>query len=748
LADKSTTDDPKQLAVEEQESGKEFTPPPDEFDEFLTKMRGEISSETTQRNTNFQRARASYQMYRGMIGRPFPDIPYEGSADIRYRHGMQAIRQTRPDFVAVILEAPRITRITPYQAKFNDSADRLEGYYETLYRGTMEDCFADAVCVGYGKAGIEGRTIAKIVWRTETRLTTEDRPRETFVQATVQAQKAKYAKVLGPIMLQNQQEAAQSGKQPEPPTKQQISSAELTKDDMRQVVADVMGWSDPDKEGIPERITHILEQVEDSDNETIEVVVDKIIYNQPWVVICNYEDVVVPSDTGRIRNARWICHKLRMTDRELESKKRSNGGNYRDSAVDAVIEEYNSAPQDIEQRQMETTRRRSEGLQEVKDNKGQVNVWEFYCWVKRSWIKKFNGKTDKSPDLMVKAVLTFCPQLGEKPNDEKMASPICLRAMELPYNHGMWPFEDYYYNYTEDRFYEGEGIIGLGWPLEMEYNTARNAAINRSTLAMNPPGFYMEDCGFEPSSVRQYGQMHPVDNADYVATQGKVATFMDYPNLAQIPEYDAEAATAQFNNLIGIVDQTGLKGYATAPTAEQVQANATPAQKVQKYEMANWLRFWGRIFLHVHLLCKQYLFLDNDEGRIEYRNQQTEQAAVLTQADFEPKYIIAAGGDPQTIGGAVLLDQKLVWSVQFITQNPAIAPFVEFYDAIHAVFHRLLPYNIANSIIPPREKAKQMQQLFMQMQAQAMAKLAQGKRPPRQQKNTALQSAASNLKPR
>jgi hypothetical protein len=49
--------------------------------------------------------------------------------------------------------------------------------------------------------------------------------------------------------------------------------------------------------------------------------------------------------------------------------------------------------------------------------------------------------------------------------------------------------------------------------------------------------------------------MHPVDNADYVATQGKVATFMDYPNLAQIPEYDAEAATAQFNNLIGIVDR-------------------------------------------------------------------------------------------------------------------------------------------------------------------------------------------------
>ena len=748
------TDDAPQTAVLEQEANKEFTPPADEFDEFLTSMRSQIAKEVVQRNVNFQRVRANYQMYKGMIGRPFPDIPYEGSADIRYRNGMRAIRQTRPDFTSVILEAPRTTRITPFKAKYNAFATDLEGFYETMYRGTMEDCYPDAVDVGYSKAGIDGRTVAKIVWRTEVRLMSEDRPRAVFVDAMTQAQKMKYAKVLGPILLaqqqaQGSQQPPQQGQQPQQQPAQpakltpaQIESAELDDDDMKQVIRDVMGWEEG-KEGIAERVDEILDQLDDVDNQTNEVNVEKVIYNQPWIAIKNYEDIVVPTDTGRIRNARWICDKMRLSDDELRAKSVENGGNYQN--VEKILETYDSAPLDTEQRQIDSSHRSAEGLGEVKERKDMLNVWELYCWVKRSWIKKYNKKTGKKHDYMVKAVITFCPQMGD---ERKESEPLTVfRAMELPYNHGMWPYEDYFYNYTEDRFYEPEGIIGLGWPLEMEFNTAASMALNRSTMAINPPGFYMEDCGFEPSTMRQFGQMHPIDNADYIAAQGKVAMFMDYPNLATIPDYDSQKANAQLNNLIGISDPSGLTGQGTAPTAEQVQMHSAPAQKVQRYEIDNWLRFWGRIFKHVHLLCKQYLFLDNPEGSIEYRSAEKGEAKHLTPAHFEPEYIIAAGGDPQSVGGAVLQDQKLVWAVQFVTQNPAIAPFVDFYDAVNMVMSKLLPYNVSQALVPPREKAEQMNKMFLQMAAEAKAKLDSGKRPPRQQKNVALQNAGANLKP-
>lgn len=750
---KTDIDQPITESVE-QDAQKEFTPPADEFDEFLTKMKGEIASEVVQRNANFQWARAYYQMYRGMIGRPNPDLPYEGSSDIRYRKGCEALRQTRPDFVNVILKAPRITRITPYKSQFNDSADRLEGYYETLYRGEMHDCFPDSVKLSYSKAGIEGRVVVKIVWRAETRLMTEDRSREVFESAITQAQKAKYARVLGPILLAQQQQT-QQGQQPgQPPqqpqqpqqpqlTPEQIKSAEIDRDDMKEIVMGVMGWDDDDIEDSEDRVNSIIDQLEDTDNDTIEVVVEKVIHNGPWTAVCNYEDIVVPSDSGRIRTAEWICHKQRFTDRQLEAKSISNGGNYRN--VEEILELYSSAPLDTEQRQMDSTRRKSEGLGEVKERKDSINVWELYCWVKRSWIKKFNGKTQRGPDLRVKAVITFCPQMGEKANDDKLDKPICLRVMELPYNHGMWPFEDYFYNYTEDRFYEGEGIIGLGWPLEMAFNMGANAATNRNSLAMSPPGFYDEDSGFDPSTVRQFGQMHPIDSTSYVATQGAPAKFMDYPNLAGIPDFDAQKADARFNKMIGIYDPSTLGTMQGPPTAEHVISSMSPSQKVQGYELDNFLDFWGRIFTHVHELCKQYLFIDNPDKKMEYMNRDTGQPAMLTQADFEPKYTIASGGDATAIGGQMQADQKRVFVMQTAFQNPVVAAFTNIYDAWQAFVHKMLSYNEAAAFIPPREKAQQMQQMFMQMQAQAMAKLASGKRPQRQQKTRQLQNAASGL---
>lgn len=712
-------------AVIESDNLKSLNAPKDDLAEFITDVRGKISTQTNTRQFAFERAKNNYQMYRGMIGRPNADLPYEGSSDIRYRLGCMYLRQTRAGFTNAILTAPKITRYTAVHAQDNDAADRVEGYNEDLYRRGIED-FHNIVDFCFSHLGIYGRAILKVTWCHEFELSTEERPRQPFVDTIIQAQVQKYRQAT----TQWQQTKTQ-------PTPKQLKEADLTDDEIEQVVAAQLGWNEDNTDRYDERITSVLDQLK-GDEDTIEVIVDKVVKNSPALSVVNYEDIIVPDDTKRIAKAEWIAHKLRFSKRSFEARSEKNGGPYKD--VPEVLEDYKGAPMDVEQRQMESAKRKSEGIQQTRDNKDMVNVIELYCWVKRSWIKRFNKKTDTSPDLMVKAVISFVPEL--QPGEP----PTVLRAIELPYNHKQWPFVDFYYNQTEERFYENEGIIGLLWPLELEHNMSRNAAINRSTWAMSPPVLGMEDCGFQAGTHRQLGQFHPIDNAAYIASNGQPVRALELPNLASMPAYDAENAKAWASEFIGVPNMAALGNYANAPTAEQVNQVVTPAQMIQQHEIFNWLERWGRVFWMVNELCKQYLFLDGRKS-IDYVNRDSKEGSRITQADFDKEYIIMAGGDPQ-MGPAVLRDQKRALVMQMFTQNPALAPFGDLYEAWRTFVYSQLAFNEASSFIPPREKAEQVNQAFLKMAAENLAKLQAGKRPQRQQKKVQIQNSGANLQPR
>jgi hypothetical protein len=715
---------PKSVIIESDQS-KAFTPPADDFLDFLTEMKGKVSQETNTRQIAFERARRNYDMYRGMIGRPNADLPYEGSADIRYRLACMYLRQTRSGFTNAVLIAPKITRYTAVNSADNDAADRVEGYNEDLYRRGIKD-FHNIVDYCFSHLGIYGRTVVKVTWCHEFELSTESRPRQPFVDKILGAQALKYQKM-----------AAGWRQQKIVPGEKEFKQADLSDEEIEQVVAGYLGWNPDNTDRYDERISSVMKQLNGSDDE-IEVVVDKVVRNDPHLSVINYEDLICPDDTKRLDTAEWIVHKLRFSKRALESKSNKNGGPYKN--VEKVLEDYKGAPEDVEQRRMESAKRKSEGLAVQRDKKNLFNVCELYCWVKRSWIKRFNNLTDTTPDFMVRAVITYCPEV------QPGQPPEVLRAIELPYNHKQWPFVDFYYNQTEERFYENEGIVGLLWPLELEHNMSRNAAINRTTWAMSPPGVCMEECGFQSNTHRQLGQIHPVDDQAFIASGGQPVSFLKLPDLTGLPNYDAQQAKAWASEFIGVPNVAALGNYATAPTAEQVNQVVTPAQMIQQHEIFNWLERWGRVFWMVHELCKQYLFLDGRK-EIGYTNRDTKEGARVSQADFDKEYIIMSGGDPQ-MGPQVLLDQKRVFTLQAYIQNPALAPFGDLYEAWRSTVSHLLPFNEAQAFIPDRSKANQVNQAFMQMQAQAAAKLAAGKRPPRQQKKTALQNAASGLQPR
>jgi len=240
--------------------------------------------------------------------------------------------------------------------------------------------------------------------------------------------------------------------------------------------------------------------------------------------------------------------------------------------------------------------------------------------------------------------------------------------------------------------------------------------------------------------------MQGIDDQAWITSQGNIAGFLKYPDMSTLPNYDAQHAKQWAAELIGVPNLQQLAQYSEAPTAEQVSQVVNPAHMIQTYDLENWKRFWDRVFTQVHLLCKQYLFRDEGTDKVQFVNQQSKQAVTVTKQDFEYDYIIASGGD---IAGTnpVLQDQKRFGFYQLIMTNKAAAPFVSLYDMIYTLAHRMLPYNEAQSWIPTREAAEKMQQAFLQMQAQAMAKEAQGKRT-REPRVRQFRSADTGIMPR
>jgi len=719
---------PEQTIIEAEEQ-LAFTPPQDELSEFITEIRGRIERETDARQLVFNRWRGDYNMYRGLIGRPYPDIPFEGSSDLRYRIGAMAIRKTRPMFVNTICKAPKVVRLTPIAEgpeamAANTSADRLEAFYELEYRGRMKE-FRKLVASLYTQEGIYGRCIAKPTWCLRTELRTILEPRSKFVDAINKGQALKYKAII-----------AQANKAQRAITDADADKAKLTDEEIKKGIAAILGW---EFEGIYlKRIDSIFKQLNDDGSDEIEVVKDVVVENQPKISMVGLEDLILPGDSANVETAEWIVHKLRMSRRQLISKSDRNGGPYRN--VDEILDLVKWAPLGLEQRQMDRDKRKAEGLTDVPTGKEKLNVWELYCWVDRNWIKRFNGLTEDETDVKVRAVITFCPEIGTD------LPFLPLRVIEYPYQHNAWPFLQCDYNYSEDRFYSGEGIIDILWPIEMEYNMSRNAAINKTTITMQPPIFYDEDSGFEPNTHRQFPQYHAITSRAFQADQGQPARAMQFPDLASAANFDATNAKEWADDWAGIQSVQSLQGYNSAPTAEHVQQTVAGPQLIQDYELENFKDFWSRIFTQVHSLEKQYRFMDADTKEITFVNKENKQPVKLTRQDFEFDYLITSGGDASS-QQSVLADQKRFAVMQMTLNTPFVAPFVDIYDAWTQFVNHMLNYSEANAFIPDKSKAQEMQQKFMEMQAQAAVMQAQGKRK-RNPKTMQLQTAKTGMVPK
>ena len=181
--------------------------------------------------------------------------------------------------------------------------------------------------------------------------------------------------------------------------------------------------------------------------------------NQPELIVCDpKEDIVVPTDTTDIKDARWIDYRFFNTVNDLKIAMRD--GKYQEYSEDRIRAWTGKRPVTPNQ-----DRRLREGIQLDHASDEMVLLHETCVW----------------HDIDGDGIQERCIATWPDNNPDEI-----LRFIELPYDHGMWPYVQVERELVDTGFYSSRGIPAL----DDDFQTGISASFNNdlaNQLIVNTP---------------------------------------------------------------------------------------------------------------------------------------------------------------------------------------------------------------------------------------------------------------------
>ena len=688
---KSDTDEALDLDLQSQE-----------LQELIAELDDEVTEAKEAASTFHDELANLYEHRRGLVGRPFPHLPFKGAADIRFPIIDKYCDRLKSVAFNTVVDAPHAARFLPIDnPQGYPAAQNLELYFDFVVSRWQEwkrtlDWLLDRWVE-------QGKCVAKITWECSYEPQTTIIPRD---EAEASINQLNQAKMVGD---------AKMGNDPKP----------LDDEQLMEMLALAFGW-DLDNPIYKERAKGAIEQYRKGDKD-ISLITDKRVYEGARVsAIYTLEDLIVPAKTCLLSDAEWVAHDVYYTPRQLRQEAIERGGKYQN--VEDVIEMC-AGEEDESGNKLKQAEKESTGIQDEGDEE-QVCVRELYCWLPVKHIRRMKGKTFGGDETPVRCVLTYCPDALDAPP---------LRVMELPYQHNRWPFEECNFE-GGDRFYDCRGVAGLIKAFQEEYNISRNAAINRRTLILSPPIIAHRSAKIDTKTFRQVGQVYQTDIPPSQAVE-----MVQFPDIASGFEFEATGMEQFAAEYLGLPDLR-MRGYQDSPTATQVQQVQEPANAVLRRRLELFHDFLGRVFQQVFHLERQYRFKADQEG-MQYPNVgNPEETRMITPTEFQGEFIIQSGGDLQRMDN--MLANQMMFLAYQDAQQPYSAPYVNPYDVKHYFYTKTLGPLAARTWLKPREQAAQAEQQFMQQQAQAMAQMqAKGGRNPNNKRFKQIPTGQTGIVP-
>lgn len=427
----------------------------------------------------------------------------------------------------------------------------------------------------------------------------------------------------------------------------------------------------------------------------------RVIVNTPRLINVPIEEIIVPQGTRSIEDAERVVHRLFFSDSDI--RQRAHDEVWDGNAVDTLLGKNNTQRPMAYRGSMDTDRLSQAKAARYASATGQLGipslyeVWEVYA----PW--DIDGD-----DLDERCVLTLDPNTG-----------AILKAIELPFDHGEWPFSSTFFEAVEANYFAARGVPRKILNFEKHATALMRGELNGLSIETARSFTYVEDSGFNPAvvtwmpslmiPVRQQGDVQPIEMAPR-----------------------SLALESPMRNMFGLAERTITgRSAVDAPeperrTAAQVGVSENARQRVLSVRaqlLNDGDKRDGRLLWS---LFKQY-------GPDEWYAQTTgEQPEKLTQAQIVGEYDVCpvgAAGDMDPVfkaqQAAQFLDVTLKLSAA-LSDDPTVA--INITPAFEEWATQTYPQLARQVIIhlPPEQvQAKMQQQQAMAQELAMYEKIAQ-----------------------
>lgn len=388
--------------------------------------------------------------------------------------------------------------------------------------------------------------------------------------------------------------------------------------------------------------------------------------NQPEVIACDLrEDLVIPVDTIDLNDARFIDYVYPESVNDVKIAMQE--GTFIEYS-DADIEEW-SGNQPAEKKNLLPS--------QYQDD--VIWLHEVCCWY----------------DVNDDGILERC--IATYPHDNP---DVVLRFIELPYDHGKWPYVQVRREWNDDGFYTPRGIPELDEDFQRGISTFMNQTVDAGTIMNNPQVVFKRNALSNPKNRRYVpGEEVEVNTnlQDYEIRQsGNVAQNLNL----QLSQFLKSWSDQRLGNVTGgISDEAGLPGAGRGgkKTAKEISLIQSLQGQTQSLDLQIFQDQMAEVYYQIDALYEQW----GDEEEEFLINGSVQEKS--SRAKIQGRYDMVPNGRLDNSNVGIRL-QKSVSAMQFFLDDP----FVKQRELREVVANDLDP-RIAKRIMKSDEEVQQEQ---------------------------------------
>lgn len=531
------------------------------------------------------------------------DRPWPGASNIRIPLIDIHIEELKPPLYNLTFGGPKIYHMVPLDAAAVEHAQSAATAMDYLHKYRMQD-YAWQKLIQIDSLGQHGVAVNKVFYDYRTRQTVEvirkiDMPSALANLAVAKnnaAEQIQMAQAMGFTLLTPEEFDAQAP---------QIEAVVRRMYDL-----------DPDERVDKVAIEEIMRFLRGgSRGASLTVKRRAVVADTPRVVNVPIEDIIVPQGTRDIADAERVVHRMFFSETDMLQRARDEV--WDSAAVEMVLEKAAGARGSMGRggtmgdELWLAKQSRMASLMGANGSGELYETWELYD----SWDIDGDG-------LEERVVLTVEP-----------VSRAILKAIELPFDHGEWPFVSSFLEATDHSYFGARGIPDKIEDLEQHATALARAEQNNLLIETSRSFIYRENSGINPMAVTWVpGLMIPVQDPS------------DLQPIQMSP--NALALEQPFRNMMGLAER--VVSGANRTVLDNPPPERRTATEVQSFDNARQRILGVRGHLYQHAQRR--------EGRLVWSTWRQygpdsfyamvtgEQPVKMTQAQIAGDFMVTPAG--------------------------------------------------------------------------------------------------------